>query len=186
MGTGQSVTFDDLDDLVMRLELGTEASELHGSLCGFLSGGGHFGGQGILPALHLEEGKTPVGTDLSLLSRLRQETDEALSDPEFAFQLLLPDDDAPIGDRADALVEWCRGFLGGLGLAGSRGHGELSEEAREVLRDLGVIAASDLDRGDEEEDEASYTELEEFVRVGVLLLHAELAAGEPPASDTLH
>ena len=115
MGTGQSVTFDDLDQLVVRLELGTEASELHGSLCGFLSGGGHFGGQGVLPALHLEEGKAPTQSDLSLLSRLRQESEEALSDPEFAFQLLLPDDDVPVGDRADALVEWCRGFLGGLG-----------------------------------------------------------------------
>jgi uncharacterized protein YgfB (UPF0149 family) len=186
MTSDVKVDYDTLDQLVVRMEMGTDVSELHGSLCGFISGGGRFGGQSVLPVLQLEAGNAPTQDDLSLLSRLRRETEEALMDPEFRFQPLLPDDDAPLTERADALVEWCRGFLGGLGLAGSRGHGELSEEAREVLRDLGVIASSQLDTGEADEDEASFVEVLEFVRVGALLLHAELTASEPPASDTLH
>lgn len=186
MTAAQGVNYDDLDDLVVRLELGADPSELHGSLCGFLSGGGRFGAKGVLETLHLEQGLAAGPRDLATLKRLREETEVALDDAELSFHPLLPDDDAAMSERADSLVEWCRGFLGGIGLAGSAAHAELSDEAREVLRDLATIASSQLDTGDDEEDEASYVEVLEFVRVGVLLLHAELSSLDKPASDTLH
>ena len=39
---------------------------------------------------------------------------------EMEFELLLPDDDAPLEQRATALSQWCQGFLYGFGTGGSR------------------------------------------------------------------
>ena len=50
MTAGELVGHDDIDALIMRLRLGTEASELHGSLCGYLAGGGSLRGTSVLAA----------------------------------------------------------------------------------------------------------------------------------------
>lgn len=181
------VEFDDLDDLTHRLHLGTSASELHGSLCGFLAGGGRLGRQPLLAVLQLDgHGEAPGARDQAMLARLSTQAGGQLGDPELGFEPMLPDDDRPLAERAEATVDWCRGFLGGFGLAGSTSHAKLSDEAQEVLRDLGTIASAHLDFGDETEDEDALIEVHEFVRVGAMLLHAE-CAGDPAAGNaTLH
>ena len=95
-------------------------------------------------------------------------------------------------DRFDVLVAALRDALttapsrrvalrviGGLGLAGNEGAQSLSASGEEVLADLSRIAASDLDTGDGDEAEADLSEVFEYVRVGVLLLQAELTAVTP-------
>jgi hypothetical protein len=112
------------------------------------------------------------------------ECSAALDDPELRFEPLLPDAETPIDTRADALVDWCRGFLGGLGLGGGSGT-SVSDDASEILRDLGTIAGSRFEYENAEEDESALAEVVEFVRVGVLLLHAEMDV--PQQRDvTLH
>jgi len=86
-------------------------------------------------------------------------------------------------------VQWCRGFLGGLGLSGANLESGLSEDGAEILRDFGTIAASRFEYDDAEEDETALTEVLEFIRVGVMLLHAELAPVPEPtvgADRNLH
>jgi uncharacterized protein YgfB (UPF0149 family) len=78
--------------------------------------------------------------------------------------------------RADALLAWCRGFLGGFGLA-SGASPPLSEEGGEALADLGRIAGSALDYDDPDADEDALAEIEEFVRVAALLLHSDCVLG---------
>ena len=97
-----------------------------------------------------------------------------------------PISDRPLVERAGALVDWCRGFLGGFGLAGTTAHAKLSDEAQEMLRDLGNIAGSSFDFGNEDEDEDALIEVQEFVRVGAMLLHTECSVGDTSASGTLH
>jgi uncharacterized protein YgfB (UPF0149 family) len=181
------VGHDDIDALVRRLRLGTEASELHGSLCGYLAGGGSLRGGSVLAALQLDGEATDVtADDLALLGRLARQSEAELADPELGFEPLLPEDDRPLAERAGALVDWCRGFLGGFGLAGAAAHAQLSDEAQEVLRDLGAVAGSSFDFGDEEEDEGALVEVQEFVRVAAMLLFAECAAPDPSASGSVH
>jgi uncharacterized protein YgfB (UPF0149 family) len=180
------VGHDDIDALVRRLRLGTDASELHGSLCGFLAGGGSLRGTSVLAALQLDgEVTDPSADDLAVLDRLARQTETELADPELGFEPRLPEDDRPLTERAEAMVEWCRGFLGGFGLAGTAAHAGLSEEAQEVLRDLGTVAASSFDFGNEEEDEDALIEVQEFVRVAAMLLFTECGAHDP-ASGTVH
>lgn len=181
------VGHDDIDALIMRLRLGTEASELHGSLCGYLAGGGLLRGTSVLAALQLDDdASSPTPEDRALLDRLARQCESELADPELGFEPLLPEDDRPLTERAEAMVDWCRGFLGGFGLAGTAAHARLSDEAQEILRDVATIAASSFDFGDEDEDEDALIEVQEFVRVGVMLLHTECTAHGAPASGRIH
>jgi uncharacterized protein YgfB (UPF0149 family) len=186
MSATELVGHDDIAALVVRLRLGTEASELHGSVCGYLAGGGSLGGASVLAVLQLDgEATDPSADDQDLLDRLVRQCETELADPELGFEPLLPEDDRPLAERAEAMVEWCRGFLGGFGLAGTAAHEKLSDEAQEVLRDLGTVAASSFDFGNEDEDEDALIEVQEFVRVGAMLLHAECAPHDA-SSDTVH
>ncbi len=180
---------DDIAALIMRLRLGIQASELHGSLCGYLAGGGSLRGASVLSALQLDaegEKTLPSASDQALLDRLVKQCETDLADPELGFEPILPDDDRPLTERAEAMVEWCQGFLGGFGLAGATAHAKLSEEAQEILRDLGAIAGSSFDFEDEAEDEDALIEVQEFVRVAAMLLQTECAASVKPASGRLH
>jgi uncharacterized protein YgfB (UPF0149 family) len=187
MTAHELVGYDELDTAIRRLQLGADASELHGSLCGFLAGGGTPVRQSLLAALELEgEVTTASVQDQALLDRLAKQARGELADPELGFEPLLPADDRPLTERADALVEWCRGFLGGFGLAGAGAHAKLSDEAQEILRDLTTIASSAFDFGDESEDEDALIEVHEFVRMGAMLLFTECQGAQPQAGDTLH
>lgn len=187
MDATEPVGYDDIDALIMRLALGADASELHGSLCGYLAGGGLLRQTTVLAALQLDgEATQPTAEDLAMLRRMARQCEDDLADPELGFEPVLPADDRPLPERAEAMAEWCRGFLGGFGLAGTDAHAKLSDEAQEILRDIATIAASSFDYGEEDEDEDALIEVQEFVRVGAMLLHTECTAGAQPSSGTVH
>ena len=150
--------------------LAVDPSELHGSLCGYLCGGGRCDADDWIQRLALEAERAPEPDDA--LDRLRSVTTAQLAAQDFGFEVLLPTDDAPLAERADALVAWCNGFLGGYGLAAPDAS-LLSDEAVEALQDLGRIAASDLAYDGSEADEDALAEIVEFVRVAALLLHGD-------------
>ncbi len=157
------------------LGLGATAAELHGGLCGWLAGGG--ADEAAWPARVLADPAIATPATGSALEELREATASQLADPDFALELLLPGSEAPLGERAQALFDWCRGFLGAFGLAaGARP--PLSEEGSEALQDLAKLAQTNVEDIDEdEEDESALSELEEFVRVAVLLLHGDCVLG---------
>ena len=159
-------------------------AELHGALAGWLAGGGE--DVPAWPARVMADDALPEPARDGTLDRLRQATRAQLDDGEFGFDLLLAPADAPLPQRAEALFEWCRGFLGGFGLAGAGAHAQLSDDAQEVLRDFGTIAASAFDFGDAAEDEDALIEVHEFLRVGALLLYTEAAGRGQSGSDRLH
>jgi len=99
---------------------------------------------------------TPVAGDA--LDRLRRASVEQLRDPDFGFQMLLPED-AAVSVRAMELFAWCRAFLGGFGLA--LGQATLSEEAQEALSDLANLGGAQLDEGEQDDDEEALAEIEE-------------------------
>lgn len=155
-------------------------AELHGALCGWLAGGAADAPDWLRqvmvdPALALPK-------DADALDRMHAACLAQLDDPQFGFQLLLPDGDS-VNARAEAVFAWCRGFLGGFGLV--PGGRSLSEEGQEALRDLGNLAAARMDDEGDSEDEEALAEIEEYLRVAVLLLHADRSTA-PPADRRLH
>ena len=188
MSANQTVDPEEIADLIGRCKLATTVSEFHGSLVGYLSAGGQFIHGSVLDALQLEADPAPTTDEQNRLKDLRDQTEEWLADPELTFSPWLADEEAPIAERAETLVEWIRGFLGGLGLGGSpETNQSMSDEAREVLKDMATIATTEFefDTDDDVNDE-NLTEIEEFVRAGAMLLHAELSRTPRSASDTLH
>lgn len=177
--------FDTLSRTLDRLEAGVGAAELDGALAGFLCAGGAAAADRWLSSLALAELEETIvdARDRDLFGALFRGLSRELEDPEFAFEPLLPGDETPIAERAAAMVEWCRGFLGGLGLAGiDLGRG-LDGDGGEVVGDFGRIAATEFDPGEsDEDDEEAYAEMVEYIRVGVMLLHQQFAKAEPEAT----
>jgi uncharacterized protein len=187
MSANQTVDPEDIAELIGRCKLSTSVSEFHGSLVGFISAGGHFQHGSLLEALQFEADPAPTADEQAMLARLRRQTEAWLADTDLTFNLWLPEDDASLAERTEGLVDWTRGFLGGFGLGGTPETARsLTEDAQEVLKDMATIATSDFDLEEGDTDEDSLIEIVEFVRVGALLLHAEVGARHTPASDTLH
>ena len=72
------------------------------------------------------------------------------------------------------MASWCDGFLYGLANAGLQDTSTLSADAQEILKDLSKIAQLDGASSGDEEEEASYNEVMEFVRVASLLIAEEI------------
>jgi uncharacterized protein len=171
------ISHRDLTEILLRLQAGINASDLHGSLTGYLCAGGSASADAWTEALALDFGGVDAASDADMKALYRQCL-EQLDDVELGFEPLMPADEIELAVRAEALVDWCRGFLGGVGLAGGGGRsGTLSGDAREIVQDFGTIAASSFDYTGGEEDESALAEVIEFIRVGVLLLYSELATG---------
>ena len=161
---------EDIALAALHAGLGADPSELHGALCGWLSGGGE--DTVNWPARVLADDALAAPEPDSPLQALRIATVSQLEDRGFGFELLLPELEESLSARADALFEWCRGFLGGFGLAAGASP-PLSDEAGEALQDLARLAQAAPESGDDDEDEDALAEIEEFVRVAVLLLHGD-------------
>lgn len=184
-----AIGYSELDGALARARAGVGASDLHGSLTGYLCGGGRADARHWFEALELCHGDGD-GDDASalpapLLERLYADCTAWLADPAITFEPLLPHADTPIAARAEALVEWCRGFLGGFGLAGQNPAATLSGDAREILTDFSTIATTHFEYAGNDDDEAALSDVVEFLRVGALLLHAEMHS-PPDSSTTLH
>jgi hypothetical protein len=187
MGTA-SRTFDELQDALVRSRSLADAAEAHGTLVGSLCASSCSLSDWL--AEILPEGRAVAAAEDSLRA-VFESTAGALVGGQLSFEPLLPADDAPLGDRALALGEWCQGFLYGLGTGVAvPDAAQLPGDAAEVLRDMTEITHVDVDPADDpESSEAAYAELVEFVRVGVQLLYDQLEQLREPRSEhpgTLH
>ncbi|MDB6164850.1 MAG: hypothetical protein JWL98_2282 [Xanthomonadaceae bacterium] len=160
----------EVEGAVRQLGLAMDPSELHGALCGWLAGGGAQTADWLVNVL-VDEAAPQVAPD-SPLDRLRRASAAQLEDRGFGFELLLPDADASLTRRSGAVFDWCRGFLGGFGLAAGA-KPALSEEGGEALVDIARLAAATAQEDGDDEDEEALIEIEEFIRVAVLLLHGD-------------
>lgn len=124
---------------------------------------------------------------------------------DMTLQLLLPEDDETLSVRVQSLAGWCQGFCFGVGLGtgwspddadeadesalpGNRSataNGpSLPEDTQELLTDF--IAISRAVAEDDETDESALMELQEYVRVGALLIGEEMQPATVDASQRLH
>jgi hypothetical protein len=184
MSENQGVDYYELADALDRAQAAVDAADCHGLLAGLVCATG-FADPKVWMAQIFDayNPKDLLQADAARqLQDLSQETLAALNSPELDFRLLLPDDEDPLGARTEALGSWCGGFLSGLGLGGLSERSQLPEPVAELLDDLGQIARVEfeLDEPDEEE-QAAFTELVEYVRVGVLLANEELQPARAPS-----
>ncbi len=170
------VDFDELVATCDLAHLGVTAAELHGQIVGE-----HLAQQ-VAPfekwlatlCKDAELTEALQQEDQQLLKNLYQQTPVELNRIDLGFQLLLPDDEYPIEQRLNAIAQWTQGFLAGLASAGVQDK-QIQGEVKETLADLIQIAQIDvIEIESDEEAEKDYAEIVEYVRMAVLLLHAEL------------
>lgn len=162
--------------LLRRAQLGVTPTELHGSLTGFLCAGWGGRARELLASLALDAADDAHGADAcALLDRAAARIAGRLRAREPA-EILLPE--GALEARANATVEWCRGFLGGLGLTGVLDGAAHTGELAVVLAKFGQLAATPLACDDD--DEPTLADLHAFIRDAVARLHAALAPGARP------
>lgn len=174
---------------LQHIGLGEEASEYHGALCGALC----VREPRDVDVLHVIEPARPAaggGQVRGALERLRAETFEALCDEAMSFEPLLPDDEAALVPRVQALAAWCQGFLYGLASKPGLDLERCSADLREIVRDFTELTQAAVgDEADSNIEESAYTELVEYVRVGAQLVFMELHPRptlDPTESNQLH
>lgn len=182
-----------LQQALEKAQIASDAALCHGGLCGLLclqpDQGSTLWLEDVLSDADPES--EAYGRCRDLLGELEGETASALRDPLLGFAPLLPEDVQDIGQRTEALALWCQGFLYGLGLGGLQDPSELDEGVGEALQDITEIARAAHDPEEEatdEELEAAYTELVEFVRAAVQLVFEECSPRSAPWGEerTLH
>jgi hypothetical protein len=180
----QTVTYDELDSALDEAGVALGAAEIHGVLCGAYAATLSFrpdnwidetlaSAEAVDRPLHVRE----------VLAALCRETAAQLSGPDMEFMPLLPGDDVALDVRTTALAAWCSGFMAGLGSVPVPPAG-WPDTVREIVADLAEIARAAVgDEDSEEESEASYAELVEYLRASTQLVHEELVDPRGEVAD---
>ncbi|MGH8504577.1 MAG: UPF0149 family protein [Stenotrophobium sp.] len=186
-----AIRYDDLHMTLARLDYDEDAAGYHGALCGTLCvmSPGEINPQELLTPGE-ENLKVADTESRNLLVRLLDQSLRSLQDDENGFTPLLPDDEAVLAARVQALSAWCEGFLFGLASRPRFDIETCSEEAREIIQDFTQFTRASVAQDDDMEiEEAAYAELVEYIRVGAQLIYMELRrqpTPDPGTSARLH
>jgi uncharacterized protein YgfB (UPF0149 family) len=179
-----AATYDEFERVLRDARALPEPAEAHGTLAGALCSSSDYG---LIEWLHeILPDESPEGKALqsSVLQNVYNTMVRTLAGSDADFAPLLPDDEAPLTERAGALSLWCQGFLYGLGSGPASDPAKVSREAGEIIRDFTEITQVGVEADEQnEENELAFAEVVEFVRVGVQLLFVEFAParGQEPA-----
>ena len=170
--------YDQINDALQGAPSEINAAEFHGQLCGLLCTCDRLElADWLMVSLPESDPATLSPASQELFQVLLDHSQVAVSSEAFDFQPLLPDDTAGLAARLEALANWCQGFLFGISHAGVTDIQALPGELPEIVEDfVNISRAEDFELENEEEDEAAYMELVEYVRVGVQLFYEELRA----------
>lgn len=174
------MTYQVINEIVVQNDADLSAGYAHGMAAGMLCTNEQAQSEEWLAEL-FRHGTLPDDDDRAALIHLFEDTRSLLASDDYEFDLLLPDDDAPLSAQVEALTYWCQGFLLGIGF--TQATSDLSKEAREILKDM--IEFTKLDTEAEgEEDESDFMEITEYMRSAVLLLRSEL--NQSSSGHTVH
>ena len=186
------IDYQKLTQSLERLQIAADAAECHGAVSAVICLTGEDGLTSWLPThfpeidAGLAEGDAFAKEAQQMIAALYQTTLGQLGQGNFDYALLMPDDEEPLALRTDALAHWCQGFLLGLRYSGVNDPAQFSGELAEILEDITEISqvtSAELDNTEEEEQ--SYTELVEYLRVGTMLFCETLRASKAAAGSKL-
>ena len=178
--------YDAFIDAIAHLALPFSASELHGVMCGYLCANAVAKGETYLRALMTNKNQVAMRTTALVLFGVYAVSHQQLAQFDFEFQLLLPDDEAPLIGRAQAFSEWCEGFMQGITSAGIE-QGDLQEDdAQEALQHLMEFAQLDYQSLQvDDADERALMEVSEYARMAVLRIYNDLKTTISDEDDAL-
>ena len=155
------------------------ASEAHGLATGMLCIDNKIEAVNWLTELFPEE-ISLIDEDKTVLVSLFEQTRQLLNgeDDSFSYDLFLPSDDNPLSEQLEAISTWCEGFLFGIGY--SRSSSDWPGETGEIMKDiveftkLDTNIDEDLDEDEIDELQNSLMEIQEYIKVSVLMIRDQL------------
>lgn len=190
----QEISYLDIDSALKRLDLAASVAEVHGAMSAIACVIGDNSGYRLWQGRHVPEVDTAVANgdalakeSARLAEALYQQILVSLQDGNFAYELMLPNDDVELDLRTEAMAHWCQGFLLGLGFSGitdlQRFNGELAEIISDIT-EISQVSSGHLDNSEEEEQ--SYAELVEYLRVGVMLFNETFQSHLERGNTSVH
>ncbi len=184
-----------MDTLCKQLEMAIRdwpqlesASFVHGMLTGELGGGENLSVSDFITGLLRELEATRVRESfVETLYSLYGETLKGLTSEDFALKLCLPDDEAPLYERARAVRDWCEGFVYGFGLVRADGKPP-RDEVQEYLEVVMDVASMDLEALRDQEDAGLAAQLEEiieFLRIGAITVYEHYHPTPPRRAEDI-
>tara|TARA_Y100001935_G_C17261416_1_gene486636 strand:- start:140 stop:652 length:513 start_codon:yes stop_codon:yes gene_type:complete len=144
-----------------------------GICCGIAEDKAKLWEEGVYSDLEAEENITIECR--SYLDKIFSVAADQLKDISFSFQLWLPQETESVVNEATAIKNWAQGFLYGFGLASRLVNDKLSQESREALKDFYDIGQLSTNlEGSEDENQIALTEIEEYMRVAVMLIYEDV------------
>ncbi len=123
-----------------KTELKLHASQVHGLISGVLCGNFNEDSDWLETVMG-EKNHWRTSAFTTGIVSWHQKT---ISDVLMSFQMVLPDDNHDLPERAEALTVWCQGFLTGLKVAGIPIVGREPSDLTEAIEDLVEIAKNEL------------------------------------------
>jgi uncharacterized protein YgfB (UPF0149 family) len=168
--------FEQTQSALQTEEFGITTTELHGFLCGVLSIDISYPIQTSIAVLAPDYENVILSAPVNAqLNEFYEHVKSQMTDPELQLTLMIPENnEIDLSTRVNALAAWCDGYLYGLANAGLQDASQLPQDTLEIIQDLSRIAQLDGADTGEEEEELSYVELMEYVRMAALLVAEEL------------
>lgn len=184
MATPPSLKIEKLLAALEAAEIGQHPVEVHGAMVGLIAGGVEQGrGAWLKPLLELMNDGQALPGDLQQLVKNSLPTPRrVLAERDFGFTPLLPEEEEPLCDRVEAMSLWVQSFLTGLAII-QPGLNKAPQDVREIVADLAAIAQVEIDVAEDEESEAAYTEIVEFVRMAAIHCYQEFGPQEGESGD---
>ena len=195
----QAIEHRELEEILNNCGSSWNAGQVHGLLCSRLAVTGAEGATRWFAQIleDIDPNNAQRGACEEVLDSLCATTWRQLVERQSEFNLVLPGDEETLLQRAEAMAQWCEGFLHGLV---SEKHSEdlkkrlAAEPLADIIKDMLQITRATIDDDeDEENNESAFVELQEYLRVAVQLAYEELAdfrsseEGDlPDESETLH
>ncbi len=182
-----NLDYDTFKTTLHKLNTDDTISSAHGILCGFAC---------VKPDLTIDNWLNEILVSIDLqnineknahqeLAQIYNSTLSQLADATLDFQLLIADEHSTLREQAGSLIQWCQGFLVGLGLQKISTN---DEDVLEMIKDFSEISKLDADVLDNEQNTQDLNEIIEFVRMGTLLIQETLQPSKQDyiSPDTLH
>ncbi len=167
------IDYGQVKTLLYALNTDDTIASAHGILCGFAC---------VKPDLLLDDWLDEILVSINLnnpdeksahqqLAQIYNNTLSQLNDATLNFQPLIADESYTLREQADTLIQWCQGFLTGLGLCKISTN---DEEVLEMIKDFNEISKLDTNMLDNEQNAHDLSDVIEFVRIGALLIQETL------------
>lgn len=169
------MSYSDLNAIIAQKDVADSAAEIHGiavaMLCLHKNTPAHdWINEAFSETLGL------LKEDKVALNHLFEQIKMSMVSNEFVFDLYLPDLDkaTALTSHCTALVQWCQGFLFGMGQVQT--NNQWSSAVDEILKDMIELTKLDVEIPEDNAEEASgdLVEIQQYLCAVVMLIYSEL------------